>query len=68
MSHGKHGPSIADTADANGNHHQTDVAATAQTAVDAMKAGQLHVEPVSEFAGTFKGKDGVFKTFHASGK
>lgn len=65
MSHDKHGPSIKHTEKPDGSHDQDAVKATAKAAIDDPN---LHLEPVTEYPGTFKGRDGVFRIFHASGK
>lgn len=68
MSHGKHGPSIKHTEGPDGEHAQDAVLATTEAGLQMMKDGKLHVEPVTEYHGTFKGREGVFKTFHAAAK
>ena len=58
-----HGPSVHSGADAAGNHNQANVRATAEK---ALHDPSLYFEPVTEYDGAFKGRDGTFKLFHVS--
>lgn len=58
-----HGPSVHQGADSSGNHDQNNVKKTAEA---ALHDPSLHFEPVTEYNGGFKGREGTFKLFHVS--